>query len=82
VSHKAEVMRPANVANIVFDAGTSAGTDVLWVQLLQNDGTTSGWQKFTVTVPEASLILPNPTNPATPGQSIPLSNLFTISDSW
>src|SRR5579883_1003203 len=71
----------ANVANIVFDARTSAGTDVLWARLLQANGTLTSWQSFTVTVPEASLTLPTPVNPIVPGQSIPLSDLFTISDS-
>src|SRR5262249_24622856 len=46
---------PANVANTVFDAGTSAGTDTLYAQLLQNNGTLTSWMPFTVTVPTPTL---------------------------
>jgi microcystin-dependent protein len=46
---------PANVANTVFDAGTSAGTDTLWARLLQDNGTLTSWMPFTVTVPTPSL---------------------------
>ena len=42
---------PADVANTVFDAGTLGGSDTLWAQLLQNDGTLTGWQQFSVTDP-------------------------------
>jgi hypothetical protein len=47
---------PANVANTVFDVGTSGGTDTLWAQLQLNDGTLSGWQEFTVTAPAATVV--------------------------
>ena len=46
---------PANFANTVFDAGTAAGTDTLWAQLLQSNGQLTGWQPFSVTVPFPSL---------------------------
>jgi hypothetical protein len=42
---------PANVANTVFDEGTTGNTDTLWAQLMLNDGTVTGWQKFTVVDP-------------------------------
>jgi hypothetical protein len=42
---------PANVANTVFDEGTSGDTDTLMARLLQNNGTLTGWQKFTVVDP-------------------------------
>jgi hypothetical protein len=42
---------PANVAGAVFDAGTSGVTDTLWARLLQNNGTLTPWQQFTVTDP-------------------------------
>jgi hypothetical protein len=42
---------PANVANTVFDEGTSGNTDTLWAQLLLNNGTLTGWQQFTVVDP-------------------------------
>ena len=45
----------ANVANTVFDVGMLGGADRLWAQLLQNNGQLTGWQPFTVTVPQASL---------------------------
>ena len=70
---------PANVANTVFDAGTIGGTDTLWAQLQQNDGTVTGWQQFTVTVPAPSLTVHNDSG-VTPSQVINLSTLVTISD--
>ena len=42
---------PANVANTVFEAGTAGGSDTLWARLLQNNGTITPWQEFTVTDP-------------------------------
>jgi hypothetical protein len=69
----------ANSAHVVFDAGAAAGTDTLWAQLQLNDGSVTGWQPFTVTVPEASLSVHSVAN-ATKGQIINLSTLVTISD--
>ncbi|MDH2381897.1 hypothetical protein [Bradyrhizobium sp. CER78] len=66
-------------ATVVFDAGTGAGTDTLWAQLVESNGTTSGWQQFSVTVPNPTVAVHNYTT-ATPGQTIALSNLVTISD--
>src|SRR5581483_8109380 len=70
---------PANVANTVFDTGTFGGTDTLWAQLMQNDGTLSGWKQFSVTVPAPTLTVSNVAS-ATGGQVINLANLITISD--
>jgi hypothetical protein len=70
---------PANVAGTVFDAGTLGGTDTLWAQLLENNGTLTGWQQFSVTVPTPMLTVNNDTT-ATPGQVINLSSLVTIAD--
>jgi ribosomal protein L6P/L9E len=42
---------PTDVVNTVFDVGTLGGMDTLWAQLVQNDGTLTGWQRFTVTAP-------------------------------
>jgi hypothetical protein len=42
---------PANVANTVFDEGTSGNTDKLWARLQQNDGTLTPWQQFSVVDP-------------------------------
>ena len=70
---------PANVAGTVFDAGTTGGTDTLWARLQQNDGTLTGWQQFSVTVPTPTLTVHNdPT--ATNGQAVSLSTLVTIAD--
>ena len=69
----------ANVANVVFDAGTSAGTDTLWAQLVQDNGTLSGWQEFTVTVPQPTLTVTSDAS-ATRGQVISLSSLLAIAD--
>jgi hypothetical protein len=73
---------PSNVANTVFDVGTLGGTDTLWAQLLENNGQTTGWQSFTVTAPPARLPTLTVTNDAsaTPGQTLSLSTLVTISD--
>jgi hypothetical protein len=70
---------PGNVASTVFDAGTVGGTDMLWARLLQDDGSLTAWTPFTVTVPTPSLSVSN-YNGATPGQSITLSSVVTISD--
>jgi hypothetical protein len=70
---------PANVAGTVFDAGTTAGTDTLWAQLLENNGTLTGWQQFTVTVPNPAVSVSNFTT-ATPGQVINLSSMVTVLD--
>ena len=70
---------PGNVASTVFDAGTSSGTDTLWARLLQDDGTLTPWQQFSVSVPTPTLSVTNDPN-ATGGQHIALSNLVTIAD--
>ena len=70
---------PANVANTVFDAGTAGGTDTLLARLLQNNGTLTAWQKFTVTVPSPTLSVTSVAG-AIKGQVINLSDLVTISD--
>ena len=75
---------PANVASTVFDVGTLGGTDQLWARLLENDGTLTAWQQFSVTAP--ALTAPAPTltvsnDPtASPGQTVALSSLVTIAD--
>ena len=69
----------ASGANVVFDAGTSAGTDTLWAQLVQDNGTLSGWQEFTVTVPQPALTVTSDAS-ATRGQVVSLSSLLTIAD--
>jgi hypothetical protein len=70
---------PANIADTVFDARTSAGTDILWARLLQANGTLTPWQQFTVNVPVPAVSVTSDNN-ATAGQAIALSNLVTISD--
>ena len=70
----------ANVSSVVFDAGTAAGTDTIWAQLLLNDGTTSGWQAISVTVPNPGLVVNASVN-ATTGQQLSLSSLFSITNS-
>jgi len=72
-------MAPGSVASAVFDAGTIAGTDTLWARLLQNDGTLTAWQPFTVSVPTPTLTVSNDAS-ATSGQHIALSSLVAISD--
>jgi hypothetical protein len=70
---------PANVANTVFDVGTSGATDTLWALLVQNDGTSTGWEQFSVGAQPPTLSVSN--DPAaTRGQTISLSNLVTIAD--
>ncbi|WP_229188396.1 beta strand repeat-containing protein, partial [Bradyrhizobium oropedii] len=66
-------------ANVVFDAGTSAGTDTLWAQLIQGNGTASGWQQFTVSVPAPTLNVSSLPS-VTAGAQIALSSLVNVSD--
>jgi hypothetical protein len=77
-AHEIDVAASA-INSIVFNAGTAAGTDALWARLLQNDGSTTDWQKFSVTVP-APVLSVHDFNGATAGQQIALSTLVTISD--
>jgi hypothetical protein len=35
----------------MFDEGTTGNTDTLWARLLQNDGTLTAWQQFSVVDP-------------------------------
>jgi hypothetical protein len=76
--HEIDVSQ-ANVANTVFDAGTSGGTDTLWARLLQNNGTLTPWQEFAVTVPLPTLSVTSATE-AIGGQAFNLSSLATIAD--
>src|SRR6202012_2469363 len=69
-------------ANVVFDAGTLGGTDTLWAQLVQDDGSLTGWKELPVTAPAARLPTPNVSSVsnAVSGHSIALSSLVTVSD--
>ncbi len=69
----------ANFASTVFDAGTAAGTDTLWAQLVQNDGTLSGWEKFSVSVPAPTLVVSNVSGAAR-NEVINLASLAAIFD--
>src|ERR1700743_478365 len=55
-------------ANVVFDAGTGAGADTLWAQLVQLNGTSTGWEKFTVTVPAPTVAVTSISNAMAGGQ--------------
>ena len=66
-------------ASVIFDAGTSAGTDTIWAQLIQSNGTASGWQQFAVSVPQPSISVASNLSAAA-GQALALSNLVTILD--
>ena len=70
---------PAKVANTVFDAGTAGGTDTLWARLLQNDGSLTQWQQFSVTVPQPTLNVTS-IGSAIGGEVLNLSSLVTIAD--
>ena len=72
---------PADVTNTVFDVGTLGGTDTLWARLLQDDGTLTGWQQFTVTAPiDRPPVVTVANKTAAHGQSFAASALFTASD--
>ena len=58
---------PANVAGTVFDVGTLGGTDTLWARLLENDGTLTAWQQFSVTAPALTAPAPTVTTPTISG---------------
>ena len=49
-----------DVAHTVFDVGTLGGTDKLWARLLQNDGTLSKWQQFSVRAPTYTFSVVDP----------------------
>lgn len=70
---------PANIANTVFDVGTAGGTDILWAQIVQSNGSVSGWQQFSVTVPQPTVSVTSKPS-ATRGQAISLSSLVAIVD--
>jgi len=55
----------ANVNNTMYDVGSVAGTDELWARLLQNDGTLTAWQQFTVTATQPDLVVSGITPTAT-----------------
>ena len=76
--HEIDV-QPVSVASTVFDVGTAGGTDTLWARLLENNGTFTAWQKFTVSVPAPSFTVTSVPS-ASAGQHIAVSNLVTISD--
>ena len=42
---------PTDVSNTVFDVGSTGATDTLWARLLQDNGTLTAWQQFTVKDP-------------------------------
>ncbi len=71
---------PANVANTVFDAGTVGGTDTLWARLLQDDGTLTAWQPFTVTVPTPTLSVDQHRQRRPRARSSICRSLVTIAD--
>ncbi len=68
-----------NLGDTVFDAGTWGGSDTLEARLLQDNGTLTAWQTFTVTVPTPVLTVHNDAS-AKAGQIINLSSLVTIAD--
>ena len=48
--HEIDV-NPGDVATAKFDVGTSGAPDTLWARLLQDNGTLTAWQQFTVKDP-------------------------------
>ena len=48
--HEIDV-NPGDVVNSKFDVGTSGASDTLWARLLQDNGTLTDWQQFTVKDP-------------------------------
>ncbi|WP_271672018.1 NF038122 family metalloprotease [Bradyrhizobium sp. CCBAU 51627] len=70
---------PGDVANTVFHVGTGTGSDTLWARLLENDGTLTPWQQFSVSLQPPTLTVHN-VLVATRAQVIPLSTLVTVSD--
>lgn len=73
-------LSPADVANTVFNVG-SGGTDTLWARLLQNDGSLTPWQSFTVTAaPDHTPVVTAPDYAASHGQNIAVASLFSVID--
>jgi hypothetical protein len=72
---------PANVASTVFDVGTLGGTDTLWARLLENDGTLTAWQQFSVTAPaDTGPAVISVANSIMAGQTFAVASLFAASD--
>jgi len=46
---------PSNVANTVFDVGSSSLSDTLWARLEFKQRVVSAWQSYTIAVPEVAL---------------------------
>jgi hypothetical protein len=68
-------------ATLSYITGTTGGTDRLSARLLLNDGTLTDWQSFAGGVPQPTVSqVQGGTFSATEGQSINLSDLFSISD--
>src|SRR5205814_2035601 len=72
----------ASLASTTFKVGTTGGSDKLYAQLLQNDGSVINWKQFTVTAPKAALptLTVTSNGAATRGQVLALSTLVSIAD--
>jgi len=73
----------ADVANTTFDVGAMGGTDKLWAQVVENDGTLSGWQQFNVTSPPDQTPVASVANfqyAAGHNEIIAATSLFALSD--
>jgi hypothetical protein len=72
---------PSDVSNTTFKVGALGGTDRLWARLLQNDGTLTNWQLFTVTSPlDNPPVITAADRNAARNQSIAANTLFSVSD--
>ncbi|SEC99889.1 M10 family metallopeptidase [Bradyrhizobium erythrophlei] len=78
--HEIDVL-PADIANTLFDVGTSGGTDTLWARILQHDGTLTAWQEFHVNAPvdQAPAVTASDFM-ASHNQNIAASSLFSVTD--
>jgi hypothetical protein len=68
-----------NIANTAFVIGNNNGTDRLWARILQNNGTLTDWQQFTIGRMPPGLNVYNFTATSR-NQAIPLSSLEYVWD--
>jgi len=70
----------ANLGSVTYKAGTSGGADALWAQLLENDGTQTGWQRIDVSTLDHTPVVSAAAYTATHGQNIAVAGLFSVTD--
>lgn len=74
-----EIDVPAGTS-VTYTTGSVGSTNTLWARLLQNDGSLTPWQQFTVTIAQPNLITANSTIALNQTPLLGGSGLLTVSD--